>query len=299
MRDYSFPLPPLPEQRAIAHILGTLDDKIELNRKMNETLEGIARALFKSWFVDFDPVRAKMDGKKPAGMDDETAELFPDELVWNEELGKEVPKGWGVKPFYECVNILSGGTPKTSISEYWNGDVPWVSARDVKNANGSFILEPEKTISESGVDHSNAKLLPKHTTVITARGTVGSYCILGREMTINQTNYGFKGRDGYPDFFVFFSLQNIIDLLKQHAYGTIFDTITRKTFQNVFMIKPCSNLIKEFEKIVTPLMESIHGNIEQGISLVAIRDTLLQKLISGQLRIEEPEMFLKGRGLWR
>ena len=103
---FELPVPPLPEQRAIAHVLGTLDDKIELNRKMNETLEGIATALFKSWFVDFDPVHAKMDDRRPAGMDDETAELFPDELVWNEELGKEVPKGWKVGTLKDAIEIF-------------------------------------------------------------------------------------------------------------------------------------------------------------------------------------------------
>ncbi len=101
-------LPPLPTQHAIAHVLGTLGDKIELNRKMNTTLEEMARALFKSWFVDFDPVRARMERKKPYGMDEETAALFPDRLVWNEELGKEIPEGWGMGTVGEEFNVTMG-----------------------------------------------------------------------------------------------------------------------------------------------------------------------------------------------
>ena len=112
IESFEIPLPPLPEQRAIAHILGTLDDKIELNRKMNATIEAIARALFKSWFVDFDPVQAKMRGEKPVGMDDETVELFPGELVFSEELGKEVPRGWGVGKLGDVAkNIREGVNP--------------------------------------------------------------------------------------------------------------------------------------------------------------------------------------------
>ncbi|MBI5526703.1 MAG: restriction endonuclease subunit S, partial [Deltaproteobacteria bacterium] len=121
------PVPPLSEQRAISHILGTLDDKIELNRRMSETLEAMARALFKSWFVDFDPVRAKAEGRD-TGLPKHIADLFPDSFA-DSELG-EIPKGWEVWPFADTVEIIGGGTPKTSEPEYWNGDIPWFSVVD-------------------------------------------------------------------------------------------------------------------------------------------------------------------------
>ena len=129
--------PPLPEQRSIAHILGTLDDKIEMNQRMNETLEEMARALFKSWFVDFDPVRAKMEGrwrsgKSLPGLPAEHYDLFPDRLVPS-ELG-EIPEGWEVGVLANEIQLLSGGTPKTSIREYWDGDVPWYTARDAPSS---------------------------------------------------------------------------------------------------------------------------------------------------------------------
>src|SRR5690606_5066429 len=114
-------LPPLQEQRAIANMLGTLDDKIELNRRMSETLEEMARALFESWFVRFDPVRAKMEGRDP-GLPSDLADLFPDRLV-ESELG-EIPEGWQVEPFSEIVDVIGGGTPRTSVPEYWGGDIP-------------------------------------------------------------------------------------------------------------------------------------------------------------------------------
>jgi type I restriction enzyme, S subunit len=118
---------PENEQRAIAHILGSLDDKIELNRRMNETLEQMARAIFKSWFVDFDPVGAKAEGRD-TGLPEEIAELFPDGFE-ESELGM-VPRGWGVDPLYNVINIIGGGTPKTNVKEYWGGNIPWFSVVD-------------------------------------------------------------------------------------------------------------------------------------------------------------------------
>ena len=277
-------IPPIDIQRAIAHILGTIDDKIEINRQMNQTLEAMAKAIFKSWFVDFDPVRAKAEGRKPYGMDEEKATLFPSEFE-DSEMG-EIPKGWKVGNILETADLLSGGTPKTSVPEYWNGGIPWVSARDVSNVHGSFLLKTERTISQTGMENSNAKLLPERTTIITARGTVGVFCMLSQEMTMNQTNYGLKAKNGFGDYFIFFSLGAMIEHLKQQAYGTIFDTITTQTFRNTQTILPSSFIIILFEDIVKPLMISVLNNNRQSHTLTIIRDTLLPKLISGQIRVD-------------
>jgi type I restriction enzyme, S subunit len=222
----------------------------------------MAQAIFKSWFVDFDPVKAKIaaleSGKDAEGVtraamraisgktDDEldkmeggqpedyaklkaTAGMFP-AAMQDSELG-EVPEGWEVGNILDCANLLSGGTPKTKVSKYWSGEIPWVSAKDVTNARGSFIFGTEKTITQLGINNSSAKLLPKYTTIVTARGTVGSYCILSQEMAINQSNYGLKSKFERGDFFVFFSVSNLAIEMKKHSYGTIFDTITTKTFK--------------------------------------------------------------------
>lgn len=133
-RNHIHPLsvkrPPLPAQKAIAHILGTLDDKIELNRKMNKTLEAMARAIFKSWFVDFDPVRAKMEGRQPSGMNAETAALFPDSFQ-DSLLGK-IPKGWHIKAIGEQVQVGGGSTPSTKNPAYWEGgEIHWATPKDL------------------------------------------------------------------------------------------------------------------------------------------------------------------------
>ncbi|MFZ1406036.1 MAG: restriction endonuclease subunit S [Anaerolineae bacterium] len=278
------------EQRAIAHILGTLDDKIELNRRMNETLEAMARALFKSWFVHFDPVRAKVEGRD-TGLPREIADLFPD--GFEESAVEEVPRGWKIGSILECTDLLSGGTPSTSIAAYWGGNVPWVSAKDVSAAGGLFVMDTERKITDAGVKNSSTKLLPKNTTIVTARGTVGSYCLLGREMAMNQTNYGLKAKPGVGDFFVFFSLVNLVTLLQQQAYGTIFDTVTTKTFQSAAVVHPNHSLLLHFEQQVTPLMDRIWLNLKQSRTLAALRDTLLPKLLSGEVRVGDAARFVE------
>jgi restriction endonuclease S subunit len=237
--------------------------------------------------VDFDPVTAKAEGRQPYGMSEDTASLFPAEY---DEIGtRNIPKGWGVENILEFANLLSGGTPKTSVPEYWNGNVPWVSAKDISGANSLFLFATEKTISDLGVQKSNAKWLPAKTTVITARGTVGSYCLLGREMTMNQTNYGLKAKNGYGDYFVFFSLVFLVEQLQQNSYGTIFDTITTRTFQEALTIQPPATLANAFEKTIEPLMEMINCNTKQSEQLASIRDTLLPKLLSGEIRLKDAE----------
>ena len=165
---FELPVPPLSEQKAIAHILGTLDNKIELNQRMNETLEAMARAIFKSWFVDFDPVRAKTDGRKPKGMDATTARLFPNGFE-ESELG-EIPKGWHTGSLLETADLLSGGTPKTSEPAYWDGEILWASAKDVSQCGQPFLISTERTITPLGLENSSTQVIGAYSTVVVARG---------------------------------------------------------------------------------------------------------------------------------
>jgi type I restriction enzyme S subunit len=280
-------VPPLEEQQAIACILGALDDKIELNRRINETLETMARTIFKSWFVDFDPVRAKATGQQPSGLAPHIADLFPDEFE-ESSLGL-IPAVWRVDTILTIGELLSGGTPRTKIPEYWNGDVKWVSAKDVSGAQGTFLLDTERTITQEGVENSSTKILPELTTIVTARGTVGSYCILAEPMAMNQTNYGLKAMSQDADYFVFFALGNLVSQLKQRAYGTIFDTVTTRTFETTQIVVPGDAVITKFDQHIRPLMEKIRQNLRQSRTLAALRDTLLPRLISGELRVPDAE----------
>lgn len=271
-------LPSLSTQRSIASILGSFDDKIELNRQMNETLEQTAQALFKSWFVDFDPVRAKAEGRD-TGLPKEIADLFPDSFE-DSELG-EIPRGWRVTPFADTVEIIGGGTPKTSESEYWNGDIPWFSVVDAPNGSDVFVIDTQKKITQAGINNSSTRLLPEGVTIVTARGTVGKIALVGTPMTMNQSCYGLQGKN---KFYTYFSTRALISELQRHAHGSVFDTITRDTLAGIDVVMPCNELMNSFDLIVQPILDKIKTNLQESQTLSVMRDSLLPKLLSGEIK---------------
>jgi type I restriction enzyme S subunit len=294
------------EQKAIAYILGSLDDKIELNRQMNATLEEMAQALFKSWFVDFDPVidnalaagnaipdeleakaaarQALGDARKP--LPEDIHSLFPNAFVFTEEMGW-IPEGWGIRSLESLITLIGGGTPKTSIEAYWNGDIPWFSVVDAPNPSDVFVIETEKHITRLGVEKSSTKILPIGTTIISARGTVGKCAMVATPMAMNQSCYGIRGIDGISDTFVYYAIYLQVTDLQQKSHGSIFSTITRDTFKSIQM--PFSNapLTVAFDQIVKPYFDKILANSIQAKALTNLRDALLPKLLSGELRILE------------
>ena len=280
MNRIEVPCPPRDIQDQIVSVLGALDDRITLLRKTNTTLEAIAQALFKSWFVDFDPVHAKMQGRAPEGMIDATAALFPDSFE-ESELGA-VPNGWSMISFRDSINVVGGGTPKTSVPEYWGGDIPWFSVVDAPSASDVFVVYTEKHITEAGLNGSSTKLLPAGTTIISARGTVGRLALTGCPMAMNQSCYGLRGKAG-DQYFTYFSTTRLVAQLKQRAHGSVFDTITQETFAGVSLCYPATDAIQAFEQLVEPLLMRIRENLIQANSLASIRDVLLPRLISGQL----------------
>jgi type I restriction enzyme S subunit len=285
-RRLSIPVPPLPEQRAITHILGTLDDKIELNRRMNETLEAMARALFKSWFVDFDPVRAKAEGRDP-GLPAAIADLFPERFEGS-ELG-EIPVGWETGSILAQARLLSGGTPKTDCPEYWDGGVLWASAKDVSQCGDAFLVTSERTITRRGLSESATQLIPALSTVVVARGaTTGRMVLLGGEMAMNQTCYALASTRSTP-FALYCQLRHRIDDLVHSAHGSVFDTITTATFSASRFVLAPSSALKGFEKAVSPVFGRILQSTNESRTLGALRDTLLPKLISGELRVKNAE----------
>jgi len=286
MQGLEFLLPPIGEQSEIVAFVKALDDRIILLRETNATLEAIAQALFKSWFVDFDPVHAKQQGRIPEGMDEATAALFPDSFE-ESELGM-VPIGWRACSFTDTIYVIGGGTPKTSISEFWNGEIPWFSVVDAPSVSDVFIIDTEKHITEDGLNYSSTKLLSVGTTIISARGTVGRLGIVGIDMAMNQSCYGLRGKAG-DDYFTYFCTYHIVETLKQRTHGSVFDTITRDTLAGVSVIYPEESIINLFENLLSPIMARIKENLIQAQTLASLRDTLLPKLISGQMRITDKE----------
>lgn len=278
--SFEFPLPPLSEQCEIAAILGALDDKIELNRKTATTLEEMARALYRSWFVDFDPVHAKVEGRAPAHMDAETAALFPD------TFGEDgLPEGWKSAHFLEFIELVGGGTPKTSETTYWNGDIPWYSVVDAPQNGEVFVHTTEKNITEKGLANSAVTLIRKGATIISARGTVGKLAMVGRPMTFNQSCYGLLGRNQNLDAFVYFATSRAVELLQAMSHGSVFSTITRKTFEGLTLTACPDNVAQAFEHFSGQFLERIHLLGLENQTLAALRDTLLPRLMSGELRV--------------
>jgi restriction endonuclease S subunit len=279
------------EQIEIGKFLTSLDDRINLLSETNATLEAIAQALFKSWFVDFDPVRAKMEGRLPEGMDEATAELFPNGF---EESGLGmVPLKWSVRAFRETIDVIGGGTPKTSVAEFWGGEIPWFSVVDAPRVSDVFVVDTEKHITEAGLNGSSTKLLPTGTTIISARGTVGRLALTGRPMAMNQSCYGLRGKAG-DDYFTYLCTTRLVEQLKQRAHGSVFDTITQETFSGVSVCYPSLALILSFEDAVRPMFERVRENLIQARCLAELRDSLLPRLISGQLRLPEAEIEIEG-----
>ncbi len=310
LAEFNLRLPEKGKRKKIGKILKSLDDKIHLNNQINQTLESIAQTIFKSWFIDFDPVRAKIAAKQE-GKDAElaamcaisgkseaeveqmakedfaelqaTATLFPDELV-ESELG-EVPKGWDKYSLSKMITLIGGGTPKRSEPNYWNGDIFWFSVKDVPNEGEVFVITTQEKISELGLNKSSTKLLPVGTTIITARGTVEKIALVGYEMAMNQSCYGVQGINGVRQFMTYYLIKNAVEVLKKNTHGAVFDTITQSTFDTVTSIKPSIEMMDLFESKVEKIMGHIKNNLYENNSLIALRDTLLPKLLSGELDV--------------
>ncbi|MFX1521447.1 MAG: restriction endonuclease subunit S [Promethearchaeota archaeon] len=269
--------PNLKEQDAIAEILTTIDDKIQLNRQMNTTLEQMAQAIFKYWFIDFEfPDENGQPYRSSGG-----------EMV-DSELG-EIPAGWEVKSFADTIEVIGGGTPKTSVTEYWNGDIPWFSVVDAPNPFDVWVLDTEKKITQLGVEKSSTRILPIGTTIISARGTVGRVALVGVPMAMNQSCYGFRGKNENEGFFTYFSTLALVLDFRQKSHGSVFSTITKDTLKGVTVVLPPSHIIQSFEQRVAPILWRIRENVFESRTIAELRNTLLPQLISGQLRVKDAE----------
>ncbi|EJK2115952.1 restriction endonuclease subunit S [Vibrio navarrensis] len=309
LKELPIKIPPMRYQQEAAKLLRGFDNKITLNRQINQTLEQMAQTLFKSWFVDFAPVMDNaLDAGKPIPdelqhraearkavresqgfkpLPDEVRQLFPDAFE-ESELGW-VPKGWETKPISSLINLIGGGTPKTSEESYWGGEIPWFSVVDAPNDSNVFVLDTEKKVTEAGVANSSTKVLRVGTTIISARGTVGKCALVATPMAMNQSCYGVVGAEGVHDYFVYYLLRQSVKQLQQRSHGSVFSTITRDTFSSLKLATGNVSLTQLFGNTISPWFEKILANNQQQSSLERLRDTLLPKLISGELRLDDVE----------
>ena len=270
------------EQHAIAHILGTLDDKIELNRRINETLEAMARALFKSWFVDFDPVRAKMAGRD-TGLPKRLADLFPDRMV-DSELGK-IPEGWEIGTVSQLAErIQNGGTPKRSEPTYWDrGEIPWLISSEVRQ---SFVLGTQNFISEKGLKKSSAKMVPARSILVALYGaTAGQVSMNYRPLSTNQAVTAVIPSMGNR-YFCLVGLKLEVSALENRAVGSAQQNISKKVVEETIVLLPQIELRSAYDVLVESLFDRIFYSLHETQTVSDLRDALLPKLISGALRVE-------------
>jgi type I restriction enzyme S subunit len=284
--NFRMPLPPLAEQKRIAEVLGALDDKIELNRRMNATLEATARALFQSWFVDFDPVRAKLDGRTPSGMDAATAALFPASFE-ESELG-HIPMGWSVQPVGDVIDCVGGGTPSTSEPKYWEGGTHhWTTPKDFSSLQAPILLNTERRLTDAGVDKISSGLLPAGTLLMSSRAPVGYLAISAISVAINQGFIAMKCNERAPNYFMLNWCQHNMHEIEGRATGTTFAEISKQNFRPILMVLPTQDIMTAFSEWVAPLYDQITANLRQSRTLATLRDTLLPKLLFGELSVRE------------
>ena len=288
------PIPPTATREAIAAVLGALDDKIELNRRMNATLEAMARALFQSWFVDFDPVRAKLDGRPPAALDPATAALFPEHLE-DSKLG-HLPSGWEVKTIESlCDVITSGGTPARMHKAYWEpATVPWFKTGELMDGP---LIDAEEKISEEGLANSSCKLWPEGTILFAlyASPTVGRFGVLTKPGTANQAAAALIAKPAYGVPFLMGLLYEARAELQRVAVGAAQQNINQGVLKSHVVIAPPPALAKAYSDKVAPWFEQRIKLAQQSRTLATLRDTLLPKLLSGELSVEQTTASLSAR----
>jgi len=325
-------VPRFPDREdTIAKILSDLHDKILLNTQINQTLEQIAQAIFKSWFVDFDPVKAKMAVLEAGGAQEEaeraamgaisgkdeaalaafkkenpegyaelaeTAALFPAGMVESElgftstGLSTRIPEGWEVSEIGEEVAVVGGGTPSTKKSEFWDGgDIAWTTPKDLSNLSDKILIDTERKITKAGLTKISSGLLPEDTVLMSSRAPVGYLAIAKIPLAVNQGYIAMKCEKRLPYAYVIQWCAQKMDDIKQRASGTTFAEISKKNFKPMQVIVPDGNVLNVFSLMVNRMYSQIENNIRESSHLAEIRDGLLPKLLSGEI---EPNAIHEG-----
>lgn len=285
-------LPPLEEQKRIAEILGSLDDKIELLQKQNKTLEDMAKALFKSWFVDFDVVRAKQKGLPKADimreyhLTDELYDLFPFSFA-DSPLGS-IPSGWEVVKISDVARVVGGGTPSTKQTKFFSASgtaIAWLTPKDLSGYQYKYIDHGQTDITQEGLTHSSAQLMPTNSIVFSSRAPIGYIAISLGEIATNQ---GFKSLVPLERHWTEFLYQYLCYnryIIEGLGTGSTFKEVSGSVMKNISLCFPSSEILKAFEQ-ETEIINSKQKIIMKEIqTLTELRDTLLPRLISGKIRV--------------
>ncbi len=276
LKELVIPCPPKQQQDKIADVLSCLDAKIDNLRRQNETLEEIARSIFKHWFIDFE--FPNPDGKpyKSSGG-----------AMVRSDLG-DIPEGWQISTIGNEVETVGGGTPSTTEPSYWeNGDIAWYSPTDLTRSKTLFSIDSEKKITKTGLQKSSAKLFPKYSLLLTSRATIGEVTISTKDASTNQGFITIIPNEKFSIHFLYGWLLNKIGIIKLLASGSTFPEISKSSFRGLDFLIPLAEVLEKYDLILNPIYKRVENNIFQIQTLTKTRDALLPKLMSGQLRVNE------------
>jgi len=278
--------PTLPEQRSIARVIGSLDDKIEINRKINETLEAIISKIFNSWFIDFDPVRSKISGLQYICSSDYIADLFPDSF--EDSCIGEIPHGWKVRPIGEMVKVVGGGTPSTEETAFWEeGTHPFCTPKDMASLTSPVLLDTERYLTDDGVAKISSGQLPIGTVLLSSRAPIGYLAITEIPVSINQGIIAMVCDGELPNIYTLYWSQANIENFISNANGSTFLEISKKNFRPLNVLVPPSQILNQFCQIAGPLYRQLVNNLMQEPILKSIRNSILPRLISGEIWISQ------------
>ena len=282
--NFELPIPPLEVQQEMCVLLDAIDDKIDLNRRMNETLEAMARAIFKDWFVDFGPTRAKAEGRAPY-LAPEIWGLFPDALD-----DEDKPVRWELSEIGKEVEAVGGATPSTKEPSYWDGgEHHWATPKDLSKLASPVLLDTDRKITDAGVKKISSGLLPVGTVLLSSRAPIGYLVIAEVPTAVNQGFIAMVCKKRLPNVFVLFWCYENLDYIKGISGGSTFAEISKKAFRPVPVVVPSEQVIAVYEGLVRPLYDRIVANMKESASLAQTRDLLLPKLMSGEIRLREAE----------
>jgi type I restriction enzyme, S subunit len=251
LKSLEFAFPQITEQKQIAEILSSLDDKIELNRKINANLEKLASSLFKKWFVD---------------------------------IGNELPEGWRIKPISSFGEIVCGKTPSKSIGEYFGGDIPFIKIPDMHG--NVFIVKTEDTLTSFGMDSQKNKTVSSGSICVSCIATVGLVSMPTKNSQTNQQINSIIPSEGFYQFYLFHVLKNLSGYLQRMgSSGSATLNVNTKSFASINIVKPDDEIFKKFDTLVRPIFEQIKINTEEASNLSVVRDSLLPRLMSGKIRV--------------
>ncbi|HCH0839675.1 restriction endonuclease subunit S [Vibrio parahaemolyticus] len=285
-KSIAIELPDFDAQDRAIKTLDSIDQKITLNTQTNQTLEQMAQAIFKSWFVDFDPVKAKMKGEQPEGMDAATVSLFPDKLV-ESELGL-IPEGWDIATIKDFGSVVCGKTPSKKNADFYGGDVPFIKIPDTHGK--VFITETTDTLTQAGDESQPKKRIPENSICVSCIATVGQVFITTKPSHTNQQINSVVPHDANSLYYLLFKFKG----LNKHFHdlasgGSATLNMNTRTFSNVELVRPTADVMEAFHNTIGGLMQKMLTNQLENATLAELRDTLLPKLLSGEIELGQAQ----------